>query len=89
LGSAGQPKCDRGRPLNLSRVVEMTTQIWRGLEHRDLKLRDIFVMDDHTAKIIEFVWLQKGSGKLEVGKKAEGQEKSVTFYRAFKATLCE
>jgi len=48
--------------LTVSRVVEILSQVCRGLQaahqqgliHRDLKPSNIFVMDDDTAKIIDF-----------------------------------
>jgi serine/threonine-protein kinase len=53
---------DSGARLTVSRVVEITDQVCRGLQaahqrgliHRDLKPSNIFVMDDDTAKIIDF-----------------------------------
>lgn len=51
-----------GARLTVSRVVEIVDQVCRGLQaahqrglvHRDLKPSNIFVMDDDTAKIIDF-----------------------------------
>src|SRR5262249_21639778 len=48
--------------LTLDRIVEIISQVCRGLQaahqrglvHRDLKPSNIFVMDDDTAKIIDF-----------------------------------
>jgi serine/threonine protein kinase len=48
--------------LTVSRVVEILSQVCRGLQaahqkgliHRDLKPSNIFVMDDDTAKVIDF-----------------------------------
>ena len=48
--------------LTVARVVEIVTQVCRGLQaahqrglvHRDLKPSNIFVMDDDTAKVIDF-----------------------------------
>jgi serine/threonine-protein kinase len=48
--------------LTVARVVEIITQVCRGLQaahqkgliHRDLKPSNIFVMDDDTAKVIDF-----------------------------------
>ena len=53
---------DSSARLSIARVVEITDQVCRGLQaahqrkliHRDLKPSNIFVMDDDTAKIIDF-----------------------------------
>jgi serine/threonine protein kinase len=67
--------------LTLERVVEITTHVCRGLQaahqrglvHRDLKPSNIFVMDDDTAKIIDFGVVHLAGSKSITGQKGTFQ----------------
>ncbi len=67
--------------LTLERIVEIVTQVCRGLQvahdnglvHRDLKPSNIFVMDDDTAKIIDFGVVQLAESKSFAGHKGTWQ----------------
>lgn len=67
--------------LTLERVVEITTHVCRGLQaahqrglvHRDLKPSNIFVMDDDTAKIIDFGVVHLAGTKSITGQKGTFQ----------------
>lgn len=67
--------------LTLDRVVEITTHVCRGLfaahqcglVHRDLKPSNIFVMDDDTAKIIDFGVVHLAGTKSITGQKGTFQ----------------
>jgi len=63
--------------LTLDRIVEITTHVCRGLQaahqcglvHRDLKPSNIFVLDDDTAKIIDFGVVHLAGSKSVTGQK--------------------
>jgi serine/threonine protein kinase len=67
--------------LTLSRIVEIITQVCKGLQaahqrglvHRDLKPSNIFVMDDDTAKIIDFGVVHLAGSKSVTGQKGTFQ----------------
>src|SRR5580704_11045154 len=67
--------------LTLSRVVEITGQVCKGLQaahqrglvHRDLKPSNIFVMADDTAKIIDFGVVHLAGSKSVTGQKGTFQ----------------
>jgi len=67
--------------LTLQRVVEIMTQVCKGLQaahqrglvHRDLKPSNIFVMDDYTAKIIDFGVVYLAGTKSTTGQKGTWQ----------------
>jgi serine/threonine protein kinase len=67
--------------LTLERIVEITTHVCRGLQaahqrglvHRDLKPSNIFVMDDDTAKIIDFGVVHLAGSKSVTGQKGTFQ----------------
>jgi serine/threonine-protein kinase len=67
--------------LTLARIVEITTQVCKGLQaahqrglvHRDLKPSNIFVMDDDTAKIIDFGVVHLAGSKSVTGQKGTFQ----------------
>lgn len=67
--------------LTLGRVVEIITQVCKGLQaahqrglvHRDLKPSNIFVMDDYTAKIIDFGVVYLAGTKSTTGQKGTWQ----------------
>ena len=67
--------------LTPERIVEITTQVCRGLQaahqrglvHRDLKPSNIFVMDDDTAKIIDFGVVHLAGSKSLTGQKGTFQ----------------
>jgi serine/threonine protein kinase len=67
--------------LTPERIVEITTQVCRGLQaahqrglvHRDLKPSNIFVMDDDTAKIIDFGVVHLAGSKSATGQKGTFQ----------------
>jgi len=67
--------------LTLERIVEITTHVCKGLQaahqrglvHRDLKPSNIFVMDDDTAKIIDFGVVHLAGSKSVTGQKGTFQ----------------
>jgi len=67
--------------LTLDRVVEITSHVCRGLQaahqcglvHRDLKPSNIFVMEDDTAKIIDFGVVHLAGSKSVTGQKGTFQ----------------
>lgn len=67
--------------LTLERIVEITTHVCRGLQaahqrglvHRDLKPSNIFVMDDDSAKIIDFGVVHLAGSKSITGQKGTFQ----------------
>ena len=67
--------------LTVSRIVEIATQVCRGLQaahqrglvHRDLKPSNIFVMEDYTAKIIDFGVVYLAGGNSTTGQKGTYQ----------------
>jgi eukaryotic-like serine/threonine-protein kinase len=67
--------------LTIERIVEITAQVCRGLQaahqrgliHRDLKPSNIFVMDDDTAKIIDFGVVHLAGSKSVTGQKGTFQ----------------
>jgi eukaryotic-like serine/threonine-protein kinase len=67
--------------LTPARIVEIMTQVCRGLQaahqrglvHRDLKPSNIFVMDDDTAKIIDFGVVHLAGSKSVTGQKGTFQ----------------
>jgi serine/threonine protein kinase len=67
--------------LTVGRIVEITTQVCKGLQaahqrglvHRDLKPSNIFVMDDFTAKIIDFGVVYLAGAKSTTGQKGTWQ----------------
>ena len=67
--------------LTVARIVEITTQVCRGLQvahqhgliHRDLKPSNIFVMEDDTAKIIDFGVVHLAGSKSLTGQKGTFQ----------------
>jgi len=67
--------------LTVARIVEITAQVCRGLQaahqrglvHRDLKPSNIFVMDDDTAKIIDFGVVHLAGSKSVTGQKGTFQ----------------
>ena len=67
--------------LTLERIVEIATHVCRGLQaahqrglvHRDLKPSNIFVMDDDTAKIIDFGVVHLAGSKSITGQKGTFQ----------------
>ncbi len=67
--------------LTLDRIVEIITHVCRGLQaahqrglvHRDLKPSNIFVMDDDTAKIIDFGVVHLAGSKSITGQKGTFQ----------------
>lgn len=67
--------------LTLERIVEITTHVCRGLQaahqrglvHRDLKPSNIFVMDDDSAKIIDFGVVHLAGSKSVTGQKGTFQ----------------
>ena len=67
--------------LTVARVVEIITQVCKGLQaahqrgmvHRDLKPSNIFVMDDYTAKIIDFGVVFLAGTKSTTGQKGTWQ----------------
>src|ERR1700746_3240366 len=67
--------------LTLSRIVEIITQVCKGLQaahqrgliHRDLKPSNIFVMDDDSAKIIDFGVVHLAGSKSVTGQKGTFQ----------------
>jgi serine/threonine protein kinase len=67
--------------LTLERIVEITTHVCRGLQaahqrglvHRDLKPSNIFVLDDDTAKIIDFGVVHLAGSKSVTGQKGTFQ----------------
>ena len=67
--------------LTPERIVEIMTQVCRGLQaahqrgliHRDLKPSNIFVMDDDTAKIIDFGVVHLAGSKSVTGQKGTFQ----------------
>jgi serine/threonine protein kinase len=67
--------------LTLERIVEITIHVCRGLQaahqrgliHRDLKPSNIFVMDDDTAKIIDFGVVHLAGSKSVTGQKGTFQ----------------
>jgi hypothetical protein len=67
--------------LTLGRVVEIITQVCKGLQaahqrglvHRDLKPSNIFVLDDYTAKIIDFGVVYLAGTKSTTGQKGTWQ----------------
>lgn len=67
--------------LTPERILEITTQVCRGLQaahqrglvHRDLKPSNIFVMDDDTAKIIDFGVVHLAGSKSVTGQKGTFQ----------------
>ena len=67
--------------LTLERIVEITTHVCRGLQaahqrglvHRDLKPSNIFVMDDDTAKIIDFGVVHLAGSESAAGQKGTFQ----------------
>jgi len=67
--------------LTLERIVEITTHVCRGLQaahqrglvHRDLKPSNIFVMDDDSAKIIDFGVVHLAGTKSITGQKGTFQ----------------
>ena len=72
---------DSSARLTLSRIVEIISQVCRGLQaahqrglvHRDLKPSNIFVMDDDTAKIIDFGIVHLAGSKSVTGQKGTFQ----------------
>ena len=67
--------------LTLERIVEITSHVCRGLQaahqrglvHRDLKPSNIFVMDDDSAKIIDFGVVHLAGSKSVTGQKGTFQ----------------
>jgi len=67
--------------LTVTRVVEIITQVCKGLQvahqrgliHRDLKPSNIFVMDDDTAKIIDFGVVSLAGSKSSTSQKGTWQ----------------
>lgn len=67
--------------LTMERIVEITTHVCRGLQaahqrgliHRDLKPSNIFVMDDDSAKIIDFGVVHLAGSKSVTGQKGTFQ----------------
>ncbi|HEX8893947.1 MAG TPA: protein kinase [Terriglobales bacterium] len=67
--------------LTVARIIEITTQVCRGLQvahqhgliHRDLKPSNIFVMEDDTAKIIDFGVVHLAGSKSLTGMKGTFQ----------------
>jgi serine/threonine protein kinase len=67
--------------LTVARIVEIAIQVCRGLQaahqrglvHRDLKPSNIFVMDDDTAKIIDFGVVHLAGSKSVTGQKGTFQ----------------
>src|SRR6516162_7276551 len=67
--------------LTVARIIEITTQVCRGLQaahqhgliHRDLKPSNIFVMEDDTAKIIDFGVVHLAGSKSVTGQKGTFQ----------------
>ena len=72
---------DSSARLTVARIVEIITQVCRGLQaahqcglvHRDLKPSNIFVMDDDTAKIIDFGIVHLAGTKSVTGQKGTFQ----------------
>ena len=72
---------DASARLTLERIVEITSHVCRGLQaahqrglvHRDLKPSNIFVMDDDTAKIIDFGVVHLAGSKSVTGQKGTFQ----------------
>src|SRR6516164_2670295 len=72
---------DASARLTLARIVEITTQVCKGLQaahqrglvHRDLKPSNIFVMEDDTAKIIDFGVVHLAGSKSITGHKGTWQ----------------
>jgi serine/threonine protein kinase len=72
---------DASARLTLGRIVEIITQVCRGLQaahqrglvHRDLKPSNIFVMEDDTAKIIDFGVVHLAGSKSVTGQKGTFQ----------------
>jgi serine/threonine-protein kinase len=72
---------DASARLTLARIVEITTQVCKGLQaahqrglvHRDLKPSNIFVMADDTAKIIDFGVVHLAGSKSVTGQKGTFQ----------------
>jgi serine/threonine-protein kinase len=72
---------DASARLTLARIVEITTQVCKGLQaahqrglvHRDLKPSNIFVMEDDTAKIIDFGVVHLAGSKSITGQKGTFQ----------------
>jgi serine/threonine-protein kinase len=72
---------DASARLTLKRIVEITSHVCRGLQaahqrglvHRDLKPSNIFVMDDDTAKIIDFGVVHLAGSKSVTGQKGTFQ----------------
>src|SRR4029077_6140507 len=67
--------------LTVGRVIEIASQVCKGLQaahqcglvHRDLKPSNIFVMDDFTAKIIDFGGVFLAGAKSTTGQKGTWQ----------------
>ena len=72
---------DASARLTLARIVEIISQVCKGLQaahqrglvHRDLKPSNIFVMDDDTAKIIDFGVVHLAGSKSVTGQKGTFQ----------------
>jgi len=72
---------DASARLTMERIVEITSHVCRGLQaahqrglvHRDLKPSNIFVMDDDTAKIIDFGVVHLSGSKSVTGQKGTFQ----------------
>jgi len=72
---------DASARLTLGRIVEIISQVCKGLQaahqrglvHRDLKPSNIFVMDDDTAKIIDFGVVHLAGSKSVTGQKGTFQ----------------
>lgn len=72
---------DASARLTVARIVEIMSQVCKGLQaahqrglvHRDLKPSNIFVMDDDTAKIIDFGVVHLAGSKSVTGQKGTFQ----------------